>query len=270
LTGVRTVHQDARGIVAPTAGLTKFGLNRYQPGEPANRFVDRYWIATWDLTAQNPHRQQVLAHPVVNLIFGDGPARVVGVTTRMTVRTLAGRGRVLGIMFRPAGFRPFLGRAMSTATDRVFPLVDVFGLQVRAVDRAICGAVDEAEIVAEAESFLGRLCPADAQASEAVTAIVEEVARDQTLRRVDAVAAAAGLSVRTLQRLFAEHVGVSPKTVIRRYRIYEAAERARAGARVDWATLAPELGYSDQAHLVRDFAAAFGMPPERYARQERR
>jgi AraC-like DNA-binding protein len=87
---------------------------------------------------------------------------------------------------------------------------------------------------------------------------------------VDAVAAAAGLSVRTLQRLFAEHVGVSPKTVIRRYRIYEAAERARAGARVDWATLAPELGYSDQAHLVRDFTAAFGMPPERYARQERR
>jgi AraC-like DNA-binding protein len=86
---------------------------------------------------------------------------------------------------------------------------------------------------------------------------------------VDAVAAAAGLSVRTLQRLFAEHVGVSPKTVIRRYRIYEAAERARAGERVDWATLAPELGYSDQAHLVRDFTAAFGMPPERYARQER-
>src|SRR5260370_12205036 len=108
VTGVRTVHQDARGIVAPTAGLTKFGLNRYQPGDPANRFVDRYWIATWDLTGQNPHRQQVLAHPVVNLIFGDGPARVVGVTTRMTVRTLADRGRALALMFRPPCFRPFL------------------------------------------------------------------------------------------------------------------------------------------------------------------
>jgi len=266
---VRTVDQDARGIVAPAAGLTKFRLNRHQPGEPLDRFVDRYWIASWQLTAQPPHHQRILAHPVVNVVFGDGPARVVGVTTRMTVRTLAGEGRVLGIMFRPAGFRPFLGRAMSTATDRVFPLVDIVGPLGTAVDHAISGAVDEDEMVAEAASFLVQLCPSNVQPSEAVTAIVEEVASDPTLRRVDAVAAIAGLSVRKLQRLFAEHVGISPKAVIRRYRIYEAAERARAGTRVDWAALALDLGYSDQAHLVRDFSTAFGMPPERYSRQER-
>ncbi|MFJ9752413.1 hypothetical protein ACIRVM_42525, partial [Streptomyces chartreusis] len=34
---------------------------------------------------------------------------------------------------------------------------------------------------------------------------------------------------------------------------------------VDWATLAADLGYADQAHLVRDFTATVGVPPTAYA-----
>ena len=67
-----------------------------------------------------------------------------------------------------------------------------------------------------------------------------------------------------MQRRFADHVGIGPKAVIRRYRLYEAAEQARGGGRVDWAGVAASLGYSDQAHLTRDFTASFGMPPGRY------
>jgi AraC-like DNA-binding protein len=33
---------------------------------------------------------------------------------------------------------------------------------------------------------------------------------------------------------------------------------------VDWAALAADLGYADQAHLTRDFTAALGMPPSRF------
>jgi AraC-like DNA-binding protein len=74
-----------------------------------------------------------------------------------------------------------------------------------------------------------------------------------------------GLPERRLQRLFAEYVGVSPKWVIRRARLHEAARFADAGGDVDWATLATDLGYSDQAHLTREFTATLGMPPSRYA-----
>ena len=33
---------------------------------------------------------------------------------------------------------------------------------------------------------------------------------------------------------------------------------------VNWAPLAAELGYADQAHLTRDFTATIGVPPTRY------
>ena len=73
------------------------------------------------------------------------------------------------------------------------------------------------------------------------------------------------LFVRRLQRLFADYVGVSPKWVMRRARLHEAAERAEGGGQVDWAALASDLGYADQAHLTRDFTETIGVPPARYA-----
>src|ERR1019366_6732580 len=79
------------------------------------------------------------------------------------------------------------------------------------------------------------------------------------------LAAAAGMTARGLQRLFADYVGVSPKWVMRRARLHEAAEQADSGELVDWAELAAGLGYADQAHLTRDFTATIGVPPAQYA-----
>ncbi|HEX4063840.1 MAG TPA: helix-turn-helix domain-containing protein, partial [Streptosporangiaceae bacterium] len=64
---------------------------------------------------------------------------------------------------------------------------------------------------------------------------------------------------------FSDHVGISAKALIRRYRLYEAAEQARLRHDIDWADLAARLCYSDQAHLSREFSALLGMPPRQYA-----
>ena len=97
--------------------------------------------------------------------------------------------------------------------------------------------------------------------------IVATVAASPGIMRVGKLAADAGLSVRALQRLFAEYVGIGPKWVIRRYRLHEVTERLAAGTgtEIDWAALAAELGYADQAHFVRDFRAMFGESPTWYA-----
>ena len=63
-----------------------------------------------------------------------------------------------------------------------------------------------------------------------------------------------------------EYVGIGPKWVIQRFRILDAAAAAHAGAVTDWAGLAHELGFSDQAHLTRAFTRVVGTPPATYAR----
>jgi AraC-like DNA-binding protein len=201
----------------------------------------------------------------VNVVFmpTEAPA-VYGVTTRVGERTLTGQGWALGVMFWPGGFRPFVDYPLSRLTDRVVPLAEVFP----GVDLAerVVAASDGAERAAIVDEFLAAAVPARVQPCEETIRLVERVVSGPAVVRVEKLAAESGHSVRQLQRRFADHVGVSPKTVIRRYRLYDAAERVRDGQAVRWSAVATELGYSDQAHLIRDFTRAFGVSPERYAR----
>jgi AraC-like DNA-binding protein len=75
------------------------------------------------------------------------------------------------------------------------------------------------------------------------------------------VAEALGVEVRSLQRVFRRYVGVSPKWVIRRYRLHEAAERLKDPRPAALAELATSLGYADQAHFAREFKQVIGQTP---------
>jgi AraC-like DNA-binding protein len=256
--------QDARGIVAPDAGLTRFSLDRSDPSPTVGRHVAWYWLVQWDLRGRPPHTQQVLSHPVVNLVFQDGGAVIVGVQTAIGERTLADDGWALGVMFRPAGFSAFTVLVARDMTDRVLPIDTVFGADGVELAKQV-GTAGPEGAVAAVDRFLSERTPPPGDPCEVVTELVEKVAADPAMFRVEDLAERAGVRPRQLQRWFAEHVGVSPKWVIRRYRLYEAAERAARGTEVRWADLAAELGFSDQAHLTREFTAALGMPPDRYA-----
>ena len=76
------------------------------------------------------------------------------------------------------------------------------------------------------------------------------------------------MSVRSLQRLFAGYVGVSPKAVLARHRLQDAAAAIDDGAD-DLAGLAASLGWFDQAHFSRDFRAVTGTTPSAYLRSAR-
>jgi AraC-like DNA-binding protein len=69
-----------------------------------------------------------------------------------------------------------------------------------------------------------------------------------------------GLSERSLQRLVQRRLGLTPKWLIQRRRLHEAAEQLRTGTSTV-ADVAARLGYADQPHLHHDFAGVTGMTP---------
>ncbi|WP_406059328.1 helix-turn-helix domain-containing protein [Streptomyces sp. NBC_01077] len=235
-------------------------------------------------------------------------AEVSGIGLGLFTQKLTEAGRVCGVQFRPGGFRPFAPAwPVSTWTGRRVPLTEVFpetgteaggskaagaGAEAGAgagachagadAERGAGHAGADAELlsavlspdtdharVAALDAFLLAHGPTADPAADQAMELVDLIRGDRTVRKVSRLVAATGLSARSLQRLFATHVGVGPKWVILRYRIHEALERAEAAGAAggpDWAALAAELGYSDQAHLVRDFTATIGVPPTAYAR----
>lgn len=260
-------HGLGRGVLRPDAAAGLFVVRQHAPAAGLAALVDFYWNPRWDLRGRDPYEQKVLTHPNVHLVFEPAGPLVYGVQRGVFVRRLEGAGQVFGVKFRPGAFRPFAHGPVADLADRAVPAADILPAEVAEVGRRILELDDPAAMAAHADRFLLGLLPAlppDPQLAE-VTALVETITTSPQLFRVDELARALDMPVRRLQRLFAEYVGASPKWVLRRARLHEAAARADEGAGIDWAALAADLGYADQAHLTRDFSAAVGAPPSRYA-----
>lgn len=254
------------GVLRAQAAASRFTLSRHAPAADLAPFLDYCWVVRWDLRGQPPHDQRILPHPNVNLAFEADGAGIFGVDRSLFIRRLSGQGKALGIRFRPGGFHPFYRKSIDNLNDRAVPARQVFGAAADEANAAVMApeASDEA-MVAAATGLLRGFGAVPDPLAEQVAGMVGRITEDASLRRVGSLAEAFGMPERRLQRLFAEYVGMSPKWVMRRARLLEAARRADTGEGVDWAALALDLGYADQAHLTRDFTATLGVPPARYA-----
>jgi len=265
-----TVQQRAKGVVAPALAADKFRMGRYLPPPDLAPFIEHYWIVAWDLRGQAPFVQRTLPYPSVHAVFDStGKSGVFGVTTGAFDYTLQDAGKVCGLKFRPGAFRALLGRPVHTITDLVLPLSQVFGWDDAAAAPAVLDQEDDLAMMAAADTLLRPVLPAPHPQVERIAAILRTVETTPGLTQVAALADAAGMGVRSLQQLFGEYVGVSPKWVLRRFRLHEAADRLAQGEAPDLTALALELGYYDQAHLTADFRRLVGEAPGRYRERAR-
>ncbi|RJQ73783.1 AraC family transcriptional regulator [Pseudonocardiaceae bacterium YIM PH 21723] len=262
---VESVERDGRGILRPHAGLQRFRLDRRDPAPPLSRFIDRFWLTSWSLPPGETYTQRVLSHPVVDIVFHAGQATVNGPRRETFAIDLSGTGHALGILFRPAAFQPFHSGPLA---DRVLPLRDVLPALAdvaETIHSGLSANLSLDELAAPAEEVLKGLIPDDHQPCENTRDWAELGIGDRSITQPAQLAEAVGVGLRTLQRAFQRDIGVGAQWLLRRYRIYEAAEAARRGP-VDWAQVAVELGYADQSHLTRDFTAAIGESPAAYQR----
>jgi AraC-like DNA-binding protein len=81
---------------------------------------------------------------------------------------------------------------------------------------------------------------------------------------VSQAASRLGLLPKTFVRRFRQHVGLAPKRFSRVRRLQRVLRTMGASHAVDWAALAVDHGYSDQAHLIHDFRALTGITPLAY------
>jgi len=258
-----------RGLLHPTPDQLGLLHARLLPSDDLAYFVEHYWIVGWDLTSKPPFVTETLPYPSVHLVIEQPVSQLYGVTSGKFVRRMEGKGRVFGIKFRAGAFYPFVRTSISDFTDKVIPLTDVFGDAVLALERAMVPLDDseQDQMVALAETFVRERLPAEDDNVRVVNEIVDCISADPAITKVDAVSNRTGIGMRQMQRLFSLYVGVSPKWVIKRFRLHEALERLAAGHEVDWPQLALDLGYFDQAHFIKDFKAMVGRSPLDYTRR---
>ena len=253
-----------RGVLHPQVSGQHYSLARFSPGVGLGHLVQHLWIVEWDLS--EPFTAHVLPHPNVNLCLMAGRSRISGTGRRVFTQRLEGAGRVVGVTFRSAAFRLVHDAPARSLTDRELPVPAVYDVDVAALEQAVLPVEVPTALDRLEEVLRTRVPPPQAQAALAGE-IVDAMVADRSLGRVEQVAARFDLPVRRLQRLFAEYVGVTPKWVLMRSRLHDATDAVADGLQPDWPRLAAELGYCDQAHLIRAFKSAIGTTPADYVRR---
>lgn len=254
---------------------TSHTIFRYPPTPELGPLVRRYWIPVWSVPPGREAPQRVLQYPVCLVVITPDYARFYGVTSGLSVTTLTGDGWAVGVMLTPAAGRIVARRSVAAFTDGHTDLADVLD------DAAALGAAVRAAMspdprsprshraaIAAFEAEFRRFLPVDPE-GELIDRVVAFVEDHPDVLRVEQVRDEFGLSERALQRLVHRRIGLTPKWLIQRRRLQEAATRLRRRD-APLADVAALLGYADQPHFARDFARVVGMTPgvfvERFGR----
>ncbi len=271
--------EDSRhrgGVIDPEHPVAKAHLRvqgrptppvfRHEPAADVTDRVRHIWVPVWDIPAGQEWEQHVLNYPCCQVVVGSDYARFYGVVRGLSRVILADRGWVVGVALQPGAGWLVAGRPVSRLTDTWVDLDDL-GMPWSGLTPAVRSVMfpDPSDPIAQRRAAgliedAVRACVTLDEEGALVNAIVDAVEGDPELLRVDQLAARFALTERSLQRMMARRLGLTPRWLVQRRRLHEAAERLRRGE-TDLAGLAAYLGYADQAHLSRDFKTVTGETP---------
>jgi AraC-like DNA-binding protein len=240
-------------------------------------FVERVWAQDPD-EAIGAARERVLPTGAMHVVFRldaplrvyDGPddprgrtigtAVVGGARAAASLRDVSRPTRSVGAMLRPGAAEAVLGVPAGPLAGRHTDLADLW----RGTGDLHAWLGEAPTLAARLDRFESILLARLPRVRGVHPAIAFALERFASTREVAPVAAASGYSQRRFLALFREAVGLSPKVYCRVGRLQDALARAARGER--WADVALAAGYSDQAHLVREFREIAGVTPGEYLR----
>ncbi|MGH9755639.1 MAG: AraC family transcriptional regulator [Blastocatellia bacterium] len=248
----------------------------FQPAPSLSNHVECLWLLESSDQGESATQERILPDGCFELILNFGapfrerkeagrselqPSRfVVGQMTQPVLVSPTGPVQLLGIRFAPGGALPFFPIPPGELTNRITPLEDVAG----ALDRELSGRAYEARELAEkigiVETLLIKQMNAKEERGASLRKAISEIVSSGGQTSVDRLAKGLGVSGRQLERRFMSEVGLGPKLLCRILR-FQRVFRAVECADKNWAGIAADCGYHDQAHLIRDFRQFAGQTP---------
>ena len=252
------------------------GYTEFSPRPPLDQFIRCFWFLKTDAEDLGGASQKILPDGCMEIVIHIGApfrrirnnaarkqaaAFLVGQLTECFVLEESASAHVMGVRFKPAGASLIVPFDLSEIQNQEITLECLWGSTGRSLQDALIDANSDDERMRIFESFLlrrsgGRVV--DPRIAEAVRLIERKQGRITVSEISDCV----GWSARQLERQFLWKIGLGPKALSRTIRFQTLLQIAKSGSRPDWAALALDCGFFDQAHLIREFKRFSGEPPE--------
>lgn len=193
-----------------------------------------------------------------------GQAVLAGARSEPFVIDTLQQERVFGIQFHAGGLFPFFRMPLSEIENRDVSLDCAWKGAAEIMREEILEAESIREMFATAEKVLMRQLVRPLELHPAVSFATDGFSKNPHTASVGSVTQAIGLSHRRFSQLFHEQVGLTPKAFCRVRRFQRVLHSIQAARRWDWAQIALDCGYYDQAHFIHDFQNFSGFTPTGY------
>jgi AraC-like DNA-binding protein len=192
-------------------------------------------------------------------------AVIAGPHTQSVILDTGEQRCLAAVMFHPGGAAHFFSPPLSSVSNTVVHLAEMWGPDGRSLRERLLDAPTPAAKFRVFEDVLGAHF-----APKVDPAMQYAIAALKAGTPVSRVAEQLGLLPRTFARRFSAIVGVNPKRFARVQRMQRILRVARRSRRLDWCALAAAHGYTDQAHLIHEFRDLADMTPSEYMRHSPR
>ena len=173
----------------------------------------------------------------------------------------------LGVKLRPGAFHALFGIPASELTNQVIGLDEVLGQAAIELIERLAAEANPTDRVRCLERTLLNCMRPDHHRDDLIAQQLVAAVQQLPAMPVAKLAEELGYSARQLQRKLNEIVGLSPRLYQRLCRFEKALDLIPVSSgpqKINWATLALNCGYSDQAHFIRDFHEFAGCTPGHY------
>jgi AraC-like DNA-binding protein len=190
-----------------------------------------------------------------------GGAALCGAFERHFAIDTAEQRAIMGVSFRPGGTTPFFAPPASDLRAQHVPLDALWGADGADLRARLLEAVSPVAKLRLLEAVLLARAARSLEPDEAIQFAVTALERGAT---VASVRDRLGLTPARFIARFADAVGHTPKRFARLRRFQRMLQAIELGTEIDWAGVAADGGFADQAHLVHEFRAFAGITPTQY------
>jgi AraC-like DNA-binding protein len=256
-------------------------ITKYVPGPPLRDFVELFWFLEGRGLAERTQKEAILPDGCAALVINlsENAVRIYedirdNSSTKLSGSIFCGpqstpyavaptATSVIGVHFRPGGAFAFLPMPLEELRNAHVAIESIYGGKAGALRDRLIKAISAKEKFAILENFLRCRMVGSVSLHRAVTHAVR-CFQSELAPTVSEIVEQTGLSSRRFSRIFSEQVGLTPKVFHRVQRFQRTMGSVTSAREVDWARLAVEAGYYDQAHFIHEFHSFCSVTPSTF------
>jgi AraC-like DNA-binding protein len=255
-------------------------LSEFQPDPVLSSFVEFYWEGAFNTTLEPLLKQYVIPNGFVELIIHLSDSHcdlisgqtwnqspdytIIGLHTRPYEVQFRNCVNVFGIRFKPDGIYNLFGIPASFFSERYEDMELVLGNDFHDFCSSLREAKDIQKRLMLSQKYLCNQLEKHHSGLTYVNRAAEIIRRKNCSARIEELPDKVFISLRQLEREFKNKIGVTPKQYMRIARLNALNRYFQTNKDYNLADLSYETGFSDQAHLIREFKSFAGTPPTKF------